>query len=77
MKYLVLLAVLVLVYAALRPSRASRQARSDRHAAPRLDKPQDMVACARCGVHLPRSDAMTDARGRTYCCQEHRDRGPA
>jgi uncharacterized protein len=27
---------------------------------------EDMVACARCGVNLPRSDAREDA-GRFYC----------
>jgi uncharacterized protein len=29
-------------------------------------KGEDMVACARCGVNMPRSDAREDA-GRFYC----------
>jgi uncharacterized protein len=32
-----------------------------------------MVACAHCGVHLPRDEAITiDARH--YCCAEHQQR---
>jgi len=32
-----------------------------------------MVACAHCGVHLPRNEAITiDARH--YCCAEHQQR---
>jgi uncharacterized protein len=36
------------------------------------DKPvqQDLVACARCGVHLPRSEARL-ADGQLYCGEEH------
>lgn len=30
-----------------------------------------MVACARCGTHIPESEAVR-ANGRTYCCEEHR-----
>lgn len=33
-----------------------------------------MVACAHCGVHLPATEALTDAQGRTYCSPAHRDR---
>jgi len=31
---------------------------------------QDLVSCARCGVHLPRSEAHS-AAGRLYCGEEH------
>jgi len=31
-----------------------------------------ILACAVCGVHVPSSDALF-ARGRVYCCAEHRD----
>jgi uncharacterized protein len=31
---------------------------------------QDLVACARCGVHLPRSEARL-ADGKLYCGEEH------
>jgi uncharacterized protein len=30
----------------------------------------ELVACARCGVHLPRSEARL-ADGRLYCGEEH------
>ena len=32
---------------------------------------EDMVRCAQCGVHLPKSEAIL-ARGDFYCCDEHR-----
>ena len=38
--------------------------------------PATMVACAHCGVHLPRPDASLDAEGRTYCGEPHRVAGP-
>ena len=31
---------------------------------------QDLVACARCGMHLPRDEAR-EADGRLYCGEEH------
>lgn len=36
---------------------------------------EDMVVCAHCGVHLPRSEALI-ADGRAYCGALHRDAGP-
>jgi uncharacterized protein len=48
--------------------------------APRKDKasaaPVQMVACAHCGVNLPRPEALTDGRGEVYCSNEHRNAGP-
>lgn len=35
-----------------------------------------MVACAHCGVHLPRPDASYDAEGQPYCGEPHRMAGP-
>ena len=31
---------------------------------------EDMVRCAQCGVHLPRSESIT-TQGRFYCSPEH------
>jgi uncharacterized protein len=31
---------------------------------------QDLVSCARCGMHLPRNEAR-EAGGRLYCGEEH------
>jgi len=39
-----------------------------------------MVACAHCGLHLPRSDALVlgnASRPAYYCSAEHRAQGPA
>ncbi len=36
---------------------------------------EDMVACARCGVNLPRSDALLE-RGTYYCQDNPRCRAP-
>lgn len=32
---------------------------------------EDMVRCAQCGVHLPRSESLA-TRGQFYCSAEHR-----
>lgn len=40
--------------------------------------PQDMVACAHCGLHLPRSEALADGAGGSapfYCSPAHRQSG--
>jgi len=68
MKYLVLLAVLVVAYIWWRNERRASMAPP---AAPRRPAaPQDMVACAHCGVHLPRTEALTSGP-HSYCCAEH------
>ena len=52
------------------------QARDDEHSHPdRAAKSEDMVACARCGVHLPRSEARAEA-GLFYCQDNPRCRAP-
>jgi uncharacterized protein len=38
--------------------------------------PESRVACAHCGVHLPRSDTVADPTGRLYCGNAHRLAGP-
>ena len=38
--------------------------------------PERMVACARCGVHLPESESFEGAGGR-FCSEEHRRLGAA
>ena len=58
MKYLVLLGVLALAYALWRQQRRSPPP-THRASPPPPAAPQDMVACAHCGVHLPRDEAMT------------------
>jgi uncharacterized protein len=75
-KYLVLLAVLLVVYLLWRYER--RTERDEARATTPTQAPpvlaQEMVRCPVCSVHLPRADALVDARGRTYCCAEHRQK---
>jgi uncharacterized protein len=37
--------------------------------------PGDLVACAQCGMHLPRAEARSAAGGQ-YCSEEHARLGP-
>ena len=66
-KYLFLLVVALLVgYWIAKRYRKRVDARDA--AAPRGD--ENMVRCAQCGVHLPRSESLV-TRGRYYCSAEH------
>ncbi len=44
--------------------------------APPPAEPQPMLACAHCGVHLPRDEALCDPAGRAFCSESHRLKGP-
>ena len=35
-----------------------------------------MLACAQCGLHVPKAEALFDAAGRPYCGEAHRLAGP-
>lgn len=64
-RLLFLLAVIVVVYLLLR---------SFRKQAPKQDVPsasEEMVRCAQCGVHLPKSESIL-AEGSYYCSDAHR-----
>ena len=37
--------------------------------------PQAMVSCAKCGLHVPRHEALPLGE-RYYCCEEHRRQPP-
>ena len=74
MKYLVLLIVLVIAVGVWRSKREPAQPSRTPPAAP--PKPQDMVACAHCGLHLPYSDAVVQ-HGVAYCGADHLRAGPA
>lgn len=39
--------------------------------------PERMVACARCGVNLPESEALEGDAGGRFCSEEHRRLGAA
>jgi uncharacterized protein len=69
MKYfLFLVAVFVLLWL-LRGAISRRVPRGG--AKPPAAKPQDMIACAHCGVHLPRDEALP-GRGGVFCGDAHR-----
>jgi uncharacterized protein len=78
-KYLVLLLVLGLAFLWWNTQRKNArrdEARRETNPAPpahptAANTPQDMVQCAVCAVHLPRSDAVTGRAG-IYCSSEHR-----
>lgn len=64
-RLLFLLAVIVIVYLLLR---------SFRKQSPKQDVPsvaEEMVRCAQCGVHLPKSESIL-AGGSYYCSDAHR-----
>ncbi|WP_119152938.1 PP0621 family protein [Caldimonas tepidiphila] len=75
-KVLILLAVIALLWWLLRP-RPGRGG-ADAGAAPqaRDASPREIVACARCGVHVPRDEALPGPAGEPYCCEAHRGAGP-
>jgi len=66
-KYLLLLAIVVLVGFWLAKRYGNRSARSTTAAPP---QEEDMVRCEQCGVHLPRSESLL-TRGSYYCSPEH------
>lgn len=72
MKYLVLLAVIVVAYLLWRNARLERKSQDDRRPARRPPGPQEMVSCPVCGLHLPRAEAVAGANGLLYCSQDHR-----
>lgn len=81
MKYLLVLLVIVIAVGIWRSRRRAENLEAQRPPPGKhLQPPQDMVACARCGLHLPRSDALmlgASPRAEYYCSAEHRAQGPA
>lgn len=73
MKYLLVLAVVLIGFYVWRSSREGRQP----PAAPRPEKPSsdtpsiEMVQCAHCGIHCPSTDAISGKLG-VYCTAQHR-----
>jgi uncharacterized protein len=70
-KFLLLIAVLIVVYLVFRALRGPVRGRQPNQ--PGVQQPgrtEDMVRCRVCGVHLPRSESIT-SRGEFFCSQEH------
>ncbi len=80
MKYLLVLIVLVIAYNVWRKQRIDdAAARQQQNPRPQPGPPrvtQSMVPCARCGLMLPKSDAL-EQNGQHFCSAEHRQQGPA
>lgn len=75
MKYLLVLLVIVVAVGIWRNKRRAELAEhktAGPKPVPALKEPQNMVACAHCGLHLPQADAMTDGANQYYCSAEHR-----
>ena len=78
MKYVVLFAILAVIYLLWRAQQRRQGASGSRPAArPKADPalPQDMVQCPVCALHLPRNEAVADPQGRLFCSPEHRANG--
>ena len=78
-KFLLLIALAIVVYALFRGFRRHAGMQDSAPPAPRAapgDKAaaEDMVRCTVCGVHLPRSESFT-SRGKFFCTDEHRRLG--
>ncbi len=81
MKYLlVLVVVLVVLWLMLRrrdaPPPAAAPPKDNPGTKPESKAPQQMLACAHCGVHLPQAEAQMDVGGRPFCSEAHRLAGP-
>jgi len=74
MKYLLVIAVIAVFYLYWKKQRTPLHPPSDPR--PPLAPPQQMLACAHCGLHLPGRDALLDRQSHAYCSEAHRRLGP-
>ena len=75
-KFLLLIALAIFAYLLVKGLRrdAGQQGSVPPSQSRREAAPEDMVRCAICGVHLPRSESFT-SRGKFFCSDEHRRLG--
>jgi len=66
-----LIALLLLVALACWIWRSSRRVPRAGRVKPAPAPAEDMVRCAQCGVHLPRSEGLAVEDGSYYCSAEH------
>ena len=72
MKYLLVLAVVLVAAWLWRNNRRTQGHQEAARTPPPAALPQDMVRCPVCSLHLPRADALAGPDGHLYCCAEHR-----
>ncbi len=71
------LLIVVVIFAAIWLLRRALQGAAHRDERARTPPaPGELVSCARCGLHLPRSEAR-EAEGRLFCSDEHARLGAA
>lgn len=74
MKYLLVLAVVMVAFYVWRNNRLGDRTDAARKAPPpsgRANVPAIMVACRQCGTHLPETEAVQGSQG-AYCSADHR-----
>ncbi len=71
MKFLLFLAIALLLVWLWRSGRRKDDNPADQATPPPPPGPQEMVRCTHCGVHLPHADAVVGRIG-LYCSDEHR-----
>lgn len=71
MKFILLLAVVLGTIWLMRSLRKPKLPPRPDAAPPPPAIPEDMVSCAQCGVHLPRSESFP-GRGGVFCSEAHR-----
>jgi uncharacterized protein len=67
-KILFFVLIIAAVYLAIRARRSSSASHSAMNSS--AADAQDIVACSRCGLHVPLAESV-EANGRHYCCAEH------
>jgi uncharacterized protein len=74
MKFLVLLAILILVVIWLARTKKPSVDASMQNGADHFKQNgiESMVQCRFCGVHLPASEKVTNSAGTVFCSEEHR-----
>jgi uncharacterized protein len=70
--WLVIGAAVVTWVMRLKSGLAAAQREVGEKAKPPGGRIESMLQCARCGVHFPASEAVTDLSGAHFCCEEHR-----
>ena len=71
MKYLLIIAIVLALVWLTRAARGREKPPAAPQRAQPPDAHEEMIACAHCGIHLPRSEATAGA-GALYCGEPHR-----